>query len=67
MKAYPSFDGVYVWRHVNLTDCIKLEYYGSKAKYQNQGKMGKIYKMMPIYFYVHYECINEVCYFWTYR
>ena len=39
MKAYPSFDGVYVWRYVNMTDCIKLEYYGNKAKYQNQANI----------------------------
>ena len=39
MKAYPSFDGVYVWRRVNLSDCRNLEYYGSKAKYQNQANI----------------------------
>ncbi len=43
MKAYPSFDGVYVWRYVNLTDCSNPAYYGSKAKYQNQANISLDY------------------------
>ena len=39
MKAYPSFDGVYVCRYVDLADCRRPEYYGSKAKYQNQANI----------------------------
>ena len=52
-----------VWND-SLINCGKSEVYNNTVKYQNQGEMGMIYKMIPIAFFkaridLYYECIES--------